>query len=268
MPGPAGQARWPTALAELAENPANTALMFDVDGTLAAIADRPERAAVPRSVAVGLDRLAGRYLLVACVTGRPALEARGLVGASELTYVGLHGLEWLRPGADAPEVEPGAAKEGDAIRALSEERSEQIEAAGLRVEDKHPITALHWRGAADEREAADMARQVAQAALDAGASVKPGRKVIELRPESGCDKGEAVIRLLAESGADRALYAGDDVTDIDAFRALGRLRVERGLRRVVRVAVASAEEPAELRSRADVVVEGVDDVAHLIEYLG
>jgi trehalose 6-phosphate phosphatase len=165
-------------------------------------------------------------------------------------------------------VEAGALESGDAIRAISDEHAAAIDAAGIRVEDKHPITALHWRGAADERRAAAAAREVAEAALAAGVAVKPGRKVLELRPASASDKGAAVARLIAESGVERVLYAGDDSTDVDAFRALGRMRVNRELRRVVRIAVASAEEPADLRSRADVVVSGPDEIAELIAMLG
>ena len=146
---------------------------------------------------------------------------------------------------------PGASQ----IRAIREQHADAIDAAGLRVEDKYPITALHWRGVADEDGARAVAREVAEAAIDAGAAVKPGRKVIEIRPDGGPDKGVAVVRLFAGAGIERALYAGDDATDIDAFRVLGQMRVDRLLKRVVRVAVVSAEEPPDLRSRADLIVE-------------
>lgn len=267
-PRPPRTPKWPTAVGELASNPGTTALLFDVDGTLAPIVDRPELARVAPEIASGLDRLAGSYALVACVSGRRAVEARELVGAQRIEYVGLHGLERLAPGAGEAAVEPAALEWGDAIRAISEQHADEIEAAGVRVEDKHPITALHWRGAGDEKAAAKVVREVARAASEAGVAVKPGRKVLELRPDTGVDKGVAVARLVAESGVERVLYAGDDATDVDAFRALGQMRVDRKLKRVVRVAVASAEEPTDLRSRADVVVAGPEEVATLILALG
>ena len=267
MPGPAGKPRWPRALDELAANPQTTALLFDVDGTLARIAERPEDVFVDAQITAGLERLATSYRLVACITGRPAEEARRIVGASGIAYIGLHGIERLVAGAEHPDVDPAALAEGDAIRRISDRHGEDLAQAGIRVEDKHPITALHWRGADDESRAAAVAREVAQDAVKEGASVKPGRKVIELRPDTGCDKGTAVERLVAETGVHRVLYAGDDVTDVDAFRALGQLRVDRKLKRVVRVAVASAEEPPDLRSRADVVVDGPEQIADLIAEL-
>ena len=85
-----------------------------------------------------------------------------------------------------------------------------------------------------------------------------GRKVLELRPPVGAHKGTAVAHLLGERGLERALYAGDDTTDLDAFKALQALEVG------VAVAVASAEGPEELREAADLVV---DSPAEFLEVL-
>src|SRR5205085_11742880 len=88
------------ALAALAADPAGAALFFDVDGTLAPIVAQPEDARVPDATRSELRRLAARYSLVACVTGRTGDVARAIVGVPELTYVGEHGLE-LDPAAEA-----------------------------------------------------------------------------------------------------------------------------------------------------------------------
>ena len=79
-----------------------------------------------------------------------------------------------------------------------------------------------------------------------------GRKVLEIRPPLEADKGRAVEALLARSGASRALYAGDDTTDLDGFAGLDAAELEAA----VRVAVASSEGPEELRAAADLVVDG------------
>ncbi|MER3487391.1 MAG: trehalose-phosphatase, partial [Chloroflexota bacterium] len=63
-------------LARVAERPGETALILDVDGTLAPIVLRPEEAAVPGETRRELRRLVGRYALVACLSGRPAADAR------------------------------------------------------------------------------------------------------------------------------------------------------------------------------------------------
>ena len=64
--------------------------------------------------------------------------------------------------------------------------------------------------------------------------------VLEVLPPIDATKGTAVRQLLAETGLVRALYAGDDTTDLHGFDALD------GLDAAVRVAVVSAEGPAEL----------------------
>ena len=103
-----------------------------------------------------------------------------------------------------------------------------------------------------------MLTAVAARARHEGFVARFGRKVLELRPPVAAHKGTAVAHLLGERGIERALYAGDDTTDLDAFNALA------GLELGVRVAVASPEGPAELREAADVVV---DDPAELLRLL-
>jgi trehalose-6-phosphatase len=68
------------------------------------------------------------------------------------------------------------------------------------------------------------------------------------------DKGDAVAALVAPHRV--AMFAGDDHGDLSAFDALARLRRDGVLDAVVRVAVRSPEEPAELVARTDVGVAG------------
>jgi trehalose 6-phosphate phosphatase len=91
--------------------------------------------------------------------------------------------------------------------------------------------------------------------------VVPGRLVWELRPQVHSDKGDAVRRVVASSGARALLVAGDDLGDLPAFAVAGELGG--GLR----VAVRSAEAPAELLAAADLVVDGPEGVRGLLEHL-
>ncbi|MBX7189333.1 MAG: hypothetical protein K1X27_07070, partial [Solirubrobacterales bacterium] len=68
-------------LSVLLEDPANSALMSDVDGTLCRIVDRPDQARVPVRARESLETLADHLALVACITGRPSPVARKMVGA-------------------------------------------------------------------------------------------------------------------------------------------------------------------------------------------
>src|SRR5215831_8359218 len=66
-------------VAPLVADPGRSAVVCDIDGTLAPIVARPDQAHVPESTVELLARLALRYALVACVTGRSAADARRLV---------------------------------------------------------------------------------------------------------------------------------------------------------------------------------------------
>jgi trehalose 6-phosphate phosphatase len=85
--------------------------------------------------------------------------------------------------------------------------------------------------------------------------------VLEVRPPLRTDKGTAVAALLDASGLRRALYAGDDTTDLDAFRALETLELG------IRVAVVTPEAPESLRGAADVVVGGPGELLELLRAL-
>lgn len=232
-------------LARIAEAPERTALFFDVDGVLAPIVDVPHEAAVPEATRAELRRLNAAYALVACISGRPGADARRIVALDELVYVGEHGLELV----------PEAAEWRVRLHALTE----TVDWAD--VEQKPLTVTFHYRRAADEAEAVRRLEAVATRARAEGFVARFGRKVLELRPPIAADKGTAVSQLLGERGLTRALYAGDDTTDLDAFAALG------GLELGVAVAVASPESPAELREAADVVVGSPAELLELVRAL-
>jgi trehalose 6-phosphate phosphatase len=230
-------------LAPLRETPGTTALLFDVDGTLAPIAPSPDLARVPAETKAELARLAGAYLLVACISGRPGAEAAGLVGVQGIHYVGNHGLE-LDERADELRAEIASFRASVAFP----------------VEDKGLSLSYHFRGAQDEARARSELEEVAKRARVAGLDPRWGRKVLEVRPKVESDKGTAVRALIREARARQGLYAGDDRTDLDAFQGLATA----GLERFVRVAVESDEGPPELADAADLVVHGPEELAALL----
>ena len=233
------------AVALLAADPAATAIFLDVDGVLAPIVEVPAEAAVPDETRGELLRLHGRYALVACISGRSGADARRVVGLDELVYVGEHGLE----------LEPEAAGWSDRLQRFA------ATVAWEDVERKPLSITFHYRRADDEEDAVAFLTAVAARARSEGLVPRFGRKVLELRPPLDAHKGTAVSHLLRERGLRRALYAGDDTTDLDAFAALGQLDLG------IRVAVASAEGPAALREAADVVVDGPVELLGLLRRL-
>ena len=101
----------------------------------------------------------------------------------------------------------------------------------------------------------------------AGLEPRWGRKVLELRPAGGGGKDAAVAALLATDGIRVAVYAGDDRTDLDAFRRLRELREEGELVAGVCVGIVSPEAPPELPEESDLIVDGPAGWLAILEWL-
>jgi trehalose-phosphatase len=234
-------------LARLAASPGEAGLFLDFDGVLAPIVDRPEDAAPPAETRVELERLVGRYGLVAVVSGRASEDVRARVAVDGVVCVGSHGLE----------LEPQADRWRRVLAAFAADAPwppDEVEVKGLAV-------AFHFRGHEDEREAVRALDAIADSAREKGLVARYGRKILEVLPPVGSHKGTAVRALLEERGLRRALAAGDDTTDIDSFAALDGLEV------AVRVAVASPEAPSALLDAADLVVGSTDEFLALLRRL-
>jgi trehalose 6-phosphate phosphatase len=255
-------------LEPLRADPGHAAILCDVDGTLAPIVEDPAAAAVPTDTREVLAALADRYRVVACITGRRASAARRMVGLDRLTYAGNHGLELLRPGEVEPSLDPALDHRGSAAVSFAQRLDwDRLSAVGLRVEDKGPIQAIHWRGAAVPTIAEHEAGKIAELATREGLVPHFGRMVLELRPVAEIHKGVAARRIVETTGVSRALFGGDDQTDRDAFAALRELERDGVLERAICVAVASPEGPPELQREADAVVSGTEDFRDLLRRL-
>jgi trehalose 6-phosphate phosphatase len=231
-------------LEQLAAAPEETGLFLDFDGVLAPIVLRPEDAAAPPETRTELERLAARYALVAIVSGRDGDDVASRVGVDGVVYVGSHGLELN------PEAEHWRQRLADFAAEVP-----------WSTEPKRFTLAFHFRDRDDEAEAVRELDAVAAKAREEGLVARYGRKVLEILPPLAEDKGTAVRRLLQRHNLSRALVAGDDTTDLDAFRAVD------GLQCAVRVAVVSAESPSVLRESADVAVEGTSAFLDLLRRL-
>ena len=227
--------------------PEEAGIFLDFDGVLAPIVPRPEDAYPPQAVRDELVRLNERYGLVAVVSGRGGDDVRGRVGVDGLVYVGSHGLEldrnaerWRRQIVEFAAEAPWPQRE--------------TELKGLSV-------AFHFRDRADERAAVLELEELADRARDDGLVARFGRKVLEVLPPVGSNKGTAVRSLLEGAELERAFVAGDDTTDIDAFRAVEELEHR------VRVAVLAPESPRLLAEYAELVVESTDEFLGVLRRL-
>ncbi len=255
-------------LRPLKADPRRSAILLDIDGVLAPIVEHPDDAHVPESTRRPLIEIAKRYGVVACVSGRRASDARRVVALGSIAYLGSHGSEILRPGTIAPEIDRELQAWSRRVQNFARDAfNEDLRRLRVRLEDKEAIAALHWRGVPDDEGAYAAVERVARAAEDAGYTVHWGKKVLEIRPPVRIDKGAGIVGLLKSTDLAAALYVGDDMTDIDAFRGLSEL-VELGrLGHALRVGVHSDDVPPALAQAADLMVDGPAGVRELLQAL-
>ncbi len=223
-------------------------VLLDYDGTLAAIAPRPDLAHLEPGVRGALLALSRqRHVRLAVISGRSLDDIRARVGLPELIYAGCHGLQIGGPQISF--VEPTALGLRPALERLASQLAAALaHAAGVEVEDKGLAIAVHFRraaGAAEEKAAA--AVHSLMALSGEGFRLRGGKKIWEILPEVDWDKGRAARWILERTGGEDALpiYIGDDLTDEDAFSALPEgitARVGRPSRTLARYSLAGPAE--------------------------
>lgn len=244
----------------LLEDPPNTAVMVDFDGTLAQIVTDPASARAVPGAARTLGALSASFGTVAVVSGRPgAFLARRLRSAGgAVRLFGLYGLEEVVSGEVRmdPRVEQWLP-----IVAAARDAADRSVPDGVGLEDKTVSLTIHWRNAPG---AAGWAIGFAESQSDrVGLRHRFGRMSVELLPPVDSDKGTVVERLAG--GMHAACFFGDDLGDLSAFDALDRLAAQGTAG--VRVAVGDDESPVEILAAADFVVDGPSAACRLLREL-
>ena len=246
----------------------------DFDGTLSPIVDDPEQAHIHPDAGEVLAELAAQVRAVAVVTGRPARQALDLGGLEavgnaigesgrELFVLGQYGNErWTSTDRRviSPKPPRGLATFMGGLPRLLREG----DAAGAWVEEKGLAVAVHTRRLDDPQAAFERLLPVlTEAARSNGLEVEPGRAVIEVRAP-GMHKGAAVRTLTEELGARAFVFCGDDLGDLEAFKAVEELR---GKEFAGLLVCSGSEEQGALAELADVVVDGPSGVLELLREL-
>jgi trehalose 6-phosphate phosphatase len=213
----------PSALKpQLNNNLAGHALYLDIDGTILDLAPTPDRVEVPAGTVELLQRL--RLKLdgaVAFVSGRPIAAIDALFEPLRLPAVGVHGGE-IRLAAEPVTIDDSLV--APLQTALPLLREAIAAAPGIWLEDKRCALALHYRNVPERgRDVLKLAER-AVAALGPAFAVLVGKCVVEIRPRH-LTKGEGIRRLMAQAPfrGRSPIFAGDDVTDEDAFELINQL---------------------------------------------
>jgi trehalose 6-phosphate phosphatase len=246
------------ALQAILRSPSQTLLASDYDGTLAPIVEDPERAYADPDAVAALGRLGARVGAIVVITGRPARTAvdlgrfRKVSGLDSMIVVGQYGVERWDAATDEYRVPPDPPQ----LSAVAAELPKILNSLRLgeaRIEDKGRAIAIHTRSLPDPNSAlATLADPLADLADRYGLVLTPGKSVWELRTP-GVDKGATLRAMVDETAARHVIFAGDDLGDLPAFRAVRELAAE-GVDGLL-VCSASTEEDA-LTELSDVIVDG------------
>lgn len=243
-------------------------LLCDYDGTLTPIVDRPELADLPggtRQLLQALKSLHG--VTVGIVSGRALADLKARVGIRDLVYAGNHGMEIEGPGISF--VSPLAEEMRPALNLMGAVLGKALGAVkGAFVENKGLTLSVHYR-AVDEDKAHEVKnifeRVVATPRSLGKVKTTSGKKVYEVRPHAGWDKGKAVELLIKRYGKSNQrndllpVYLGDDQTDEDGFSAIQKhghgLSVLVGVESAGSAARFFLRDPAEVEQFLDMVLK-------------
>ncbi|NYG07177.1 trehalose 6-phosphate phosphatase [Phycicoccus badiiscoriae] len=215
---------WSVALVEAIDEFAcapTVLVASDFDGVLAPLVQDPMASRPLQGTIESLEGLAALPRTYAAVVSGRDLETltllTGLAG-SRVTRIGSHGAETSASGTPALTDEQRLA-----LGRITDDLKDLCASlpAGPSLEFKPGAVVFHTRRMTDE----SAAREAEEAALEVttrhtGLHVLHGKHVVEVSVVQA-DKGTALVALRDELGADVVAYFGDDVTDEDAFRALG-----------------------------------------------
>jgi trehalose 6-phosphate phosphatase len=246
------------ALQAIINAPSETLIATDFDGTLAPIVDSPEKAYADPAAVAALGRLGERVGAVVVITGRPARTVvrlgrfREAPGLGSMIVLGQYGVERWNAADDQYVIPPDPPQ----ISTVERELPGLLDSLGLadaRIEDKGRAIAIHTRSLPDPRAAfTKLAEPLGELAARHRLVVEQGKNVWEIRAP-GTDKGAALRSIVDETGARLVIFAGDDLGDLAAFRAVRELAAA-GVTGLL-VCSASKEEEA-LAELSDVIVDG------------
>jgi len=192
------------------------ALFLDFDGSLVDFALTPDRVVVfPATIALLAAvrrRLSGA---LAIVTGRRIADIDHHLSPLRLPVSGVHGLEFRADDGDTT-----AASISDELMVARRRLEVEIGPSDpIFVEDKGGALVLHFRASPDQRMRAARCAGQATEGLDS-LHVVSGHSIFEIR-QRDITKADAVRRFmqLTPFVGRTPVFAGDDLTDEDGFRA-------------------------------------------------
>ena len=240
-------------------------LITDVDGTISQTAPSPQQAQVSSLCRHYLSILCRHLALVAAISGRPAANARNMIGIDGMVYIGNHGLERWADGHS--ELTKEAKHYPGIVNAVIEELAPLLSIEGIRIENKGITASIHYRLCPEP----ESARRAILAAFQKSPQMRKlriiqGRKAIDILPKLDVNKGTATQDLIQSYNLRGGIYLGDDLTDIDAFRAIHTPSPNLAFRGFA-IGIISQEMPENFLAEVDFTLNGVSDVERFFKWM-
>jgi len=211
-----------SAQPQLRNSLAGHALYLDIDGTILDLAPTPEGVEVPVWLVPLLQRLSLKLDgAVAFVSGRTVAQIDALFEPLKLPAIGVHGGE-VRMGGECVLSDESLVAELQSALPLLQQAVVRV--PGVRLENKRCVIALHYRSVPERGREVLKVAELVVASLGPAFAVLVGKCVVEIRPRH-LTKGVGLRRLMehAPFRGRSPIFAGDDVTDEDAFEAVNQL---------------------------------------------
>jgi len=224
------------------ESASRVLLLFDYDGTLTPIMERPGIAILSEETRQLIKSLSHkRHFIVGVVSGRGLSDIQSKVGVNDIIYVGNHGFEIEGPALNY--AHPINNKIKSIMVTLSQMLSDSLSSIrSVIVEDKGSTVSIHYRLVKKKEmdrvkniierviETASLSDKATPASMHrSGVKIIHGKKVYEIRPNVYWHKGMATKLIIEKYGGKRGkdaflpVYVGDDLTDEDAFKVIENL---------------------------------------------
>ena len=240
-------------------------LITDVDGTISQTVPTPQQAKVSPLCRYYLSSLRNHLALVAAISGRPAAEVKDMLGIDGMVYIGNHGLERWAGGHS--EFSKNAQGYSRVIESAVKELTPLLSIKGISIQNKGITATIHYRLCPEPQ----LAEREIISAIEASPQASSLRIIkqkmaIDLLPPIGADKGTITLALIQEYNLQGGIYLGDDVTDIDAFRAIRAACRDLNFQGFA-IGIISPEIPENLVAEADFTLNGVNDVERFLKQM-
>ena len=237
----------------------------DIDGTISQTAPTPQQAEVSPLCRHYLSALCNYLALVAAISGRPVVQVRSMIHIDGMVYIGNHGLErWSEGHSEFTRDVQGYFK---VIEAVIKELTPLLAMKGISIENKGVTASIHYRLCHDPQSAErHILATIENLPHARGLRTIQERMAIDLIPPVKVNKGTATLDLIQEYNLQGGVYLGDDLTDVDAFRAIHTACRDLDFQGFA-IGITSQEMPEKLAKEADFTLNGIDDVERFLKWL-